>query len=296
MPTYAQLQAEQWWTREIVTPELAQFGAWVREHWRLSADAIGNKGNNVHLNGSHRSQEWILKSKWCTNRTYTVQAGLTAEQLRHIAGEDITPASTADMLTMSQRVDRATRAGQLEEVVAWYGNLNGDTRVDGYDNIRNVAATSDSSHLWHLHLSLDRRVLRDLNAMRRIFAVLTGTQQGVTMASVLTADEQRRLQNGDEYPYGFAGELDPLPNIHGGGGALVAVPNLPLQRAKRIEQKLDALALAPAAVLSETQMDDLAQRMFDKLAAKFGEALVSALMDPRAIEAFRQGANAAEDT
>lgn len=175
MVTYAQLEAESWWDREITTPELKQFEAWLRKHFGLRTDATGDKGNNVHLNGSHRSQEWIERSQYCTNHTYTVQQGLTADQKRHIAGCDITPKTRADMLALSQRIDRATRAGQLEEIVYWYGNTNGDQRVDGYDNIRNALATSDSSHLWHLHLSFDRRVLRDLAVMRRVFAVLTGT-------------------------------------------------------------------------------------------------------------------------
>jgi hypothetical protein len=173
--TYAQLQTEQWWGREIVTPELKTFEAWIRERFGLSALAVGDKGNSAHLNGSHRSQEWIERSRFCTNRTYTVQPGLTADQKRHIAGVDITPRTRTDMLAMSQRIDRATRAGQLEEVVAWYGNTNDDQRVDGYDNIRNALATSDASHLWHLHLSLDRRILRDLTAMRRVYATLAGT-------------------------------------------------------------------------------------------------------------------------
>lgn len=179
MVTYAQLERESWWVREIVTPELDQLGDWVREHYDLAADAIGNRGNNVHLNGSHRSDEWITNSQYCTNRSYTHQTGLTADQRRLIAAIDITPKTTADMLAMSQRIDRAVRTGLLEEVVYWYGNLGGDQRVDGYNNIRNVAATSDASHLWHLHLSLDRRVLRDITVMRRIFAVLTGTRTDV---------------------------------------------------------------------------------------------------------------------
>lgn len=174
MVTYAQLQAEQWWGREIVTPELKAFESWIRERFGLSTLAVGDKGNNAHLNGSHRSQEWIQNSRYCTNRTYTVQQGLNADQKRLIAGVDITPRTRTDMLAMSQRVDRATRSGQLEEVVAWYGNTNDDQRVDGYDNIRNALATSDPSHLWHLHLSLDRRILRDLAALRRVYVVLAG--------------------------------------------------------------------------------------------------------------------------
>lgn len=175
MPTYSQLQAESWWNQEIITDELKWLGGELRTSLGVGADAIGTKGNNVHLNGSHRSQDWITNSRYCTNRSYTVQSALTALQRRYIAALDVTPKSNADMLAISQRIDRATRAGELEEVIAWYGNTNNDQRVDGWDNIRNAVATSDSSHLWHLHIGFDRRVLTDMNVMRRVLAVLTGT-------------------------------------------------------------------------------------------------------------------------
>ncbi|WP_344144291.1 hypothetical protein, partial [Polymorphospora rubra] len=140
------------------------------------------------------SQEWILQSRWCTNRRYTVESGLTAEQARWLAGFDFTPGSTKDMLLICQRLDRAVRAGELEEIAAWYGNVDGDQRVDGWDNIRNVVATSDSSHLWHLHITFKRRHANDMALMRRVFAVLTGTNNGGLM-SELSGAEQRELYN-----------------------------------------------------------------------------------------------------
>lgn len=200
MVTYAQLEAEQWWAREIVTPELKQLEGWVRNHFGLPADATGDKGNNAHLNGSHRSQEWIENSRYCTNHTYTVQQGLTAEQKRHVAGCDITPRTRADMLAMSQRIDRATRAGQLEEIVFWYGNTNDDQRVDGWDNLRNAVASSDASHLWHLHLSFNRRVLRDLAVMRRVFAVLTGASPESVTEDDMKLDDGFTIPNYDADP------------------------------------------------------------------------------------------------
>jgi hypothetical protein len=91
---------------------------------------------------------------------------------------DITPNTRAELLAMCQRLDRAVREGRLEKVVEWFGNLNGDQRVDGYDNIRNVLAVADDSHLFHLHLSFDRtRVFEDHSD---IFAVLTGTRGEIT--------------------------------------------------------------------------------------------------------------------
>lgn len=175
MPTYAELRAEHWWGRELVTPEFAWFNAEVATALGVPAANVGSKGDNKHLNGAHRSQEWILNSRYCTNRTYTVQSGLTPEQARHLAGCDITPKSREQMLAICRNLDRVVRAGQLEEIREWYGNTDGDQRVDGWNNVANRVATSDSSHLWHLHLTFDRRVLRDTSVMRRVLAALLGT-------------------------------------------------------------------------------------------------------------------------
>ena len=91
MPTYAQLESERWWGREIVTAELDWLGDVLCSRLRRPRAAAGSKGDNEHLNGAHRSQEWILNSRWATSRTYTVQSGLNATQLRHISGFDMVP-------------------------------------------------------------------------------------------------------------------------------------------------------------------------------------------------------------
>lgn len=174
MATLAQLQAEAWWGREVVTPELDWLGDELCRRTGRPRDAAGTKGNVAHLRGAHRSQEWILKSRYCTSRTYTVQGGLTAEQLTHVAGFDFMPGSAAQMIAMCKRLDAALRAGGLEEIREFYGNTNGDQVVDGWDNLANRAATSDDSHLWHTHLSFDRRQLRNRSLMERVVAVMLG--------------------------------------------------------------------------------------------------------------------------
>jgi hypothetical protein len=174
MVTLAQLQAEPWWGREIVTVELDWLGDEICRRTGQPRYAAGTKGDVNHLRGAHRSQEWILKSVYCTNRTYTVQSGLSADQLRHIAGFDFTPGSGTAMVAQCKRLYAALRAGELEEVREFYGNVDGDQIVDGWNNIENRVATSDSSHLWHWHLSIDRRRLTDKAVMERILAVALG--------------------------------------------------------------------------------------------------------------------------
>ena len=173
MPTYSQLQAEAVWGQEVTTAELDWLVGNLCAHFGVPRGNGGIKGDNRHLNGGHRSQAWIKRSRYCTNRTYSVEAGLSAEQERDLAAFDVT-LPREHMLTISRNADRATRAGQLEELVEWFGNVDGDERVDGWNNIENRVATSDSSHLWHFHGRIRRSRLRDMATMRRVFAALTG--------------------------------------------------------------------------------------------------------------------------
>ncbi|MGW5556841.1 hypothetical protein ACWER9_06415 [Micromonospora sp. NPDC003944] len=179
MPTPAQLQAESYWTREIVTDEIDWLGDELCRRTKRPRTAFGSKGNTAHLRGAHRSQEWIKRSRYCTNRTYTVQSGLTAEQERHVAGVDFTPGdwgtarNRALMVEQTGRLLAAMKAGQLDEVIELFGTTNGRT-VTGYNNRTNQAASSDDSHLDHWHLTIDRRHCRNRKLMERILAIALG--------------------------------------------------------------------------------------------------------------------------
>lgn len=183
MPTLAQLRAEPWWNAEVVTPELEWLVSNLCTFFGVPRINGGAKGDEEHLDGGHRSQIWILNSRYCTNRTYTVEPGLPASLVNCIGAFDIT-LSDAGMKTISRNADAATRSGQLEELVEWFGNLfndSGKQKVDGYNNIKNATASSDSSHLWHFHGRPKRALLRDMGAMRKIYAALTGQKED-TMA------------------------------------------------------------------------------------------------------------------
>jgi hypothetical protein len=191
MPTISQLRAEPWWDREIVTPELDWLGDELCRRTGQPRVAAGTKGNAAHLSGAHRSQEWILNSRWCTSRTYTVQSGLTEVQKRHIAGVDFTPGewgSSRNRTLMREQAGRlvsALMAGRLVGVREVIGTLDGrtvvGTRADG------STFRSDDSHLDHWHLTLDRRYCANRPLMERIVAVTLGDEEDF-MADVRQAD------------------------------------------------------------------------------------------------------------
>lgn len=157
MPTYDQLDNEEAWRDEIEPPALQALKAGIKR-WRPGA-GVGIKGDNNHLNGYHRSRRWISTSIWCTNRTYSVSrtsGDRSGGDANWCTAMDIWGIAQSDLHAMCKRLDAAVRAGRLEKITEWYGNFGGDTRVDGWDNIADRLASSDSSHLFHLHMSFDR--------------------------------------------------------------------------------------------------------------------------------------------
>jgi hypothetical protein len=174
MATEAELVAETWWGREVITPELRTLCQEICRRTNRPLVAAGTKGDRFHLNGAHRSQEWLRNSRFCTSRTYTVQMGISREQARHVAGFDFTPGSGRAMIAQSTRLLAAMKAGRLEEVREFYGNIDGNRTVDGWNNLRDRPASADDTHLWHWHLSIDRRKLRDGALMERILATALG--------------------------------------------------------------------------------------------------------------------------
>lgn len=55
-----------------------------------------------------------------------------------------------------------------------YGNADNDTYVEGWDFRYGYAVTSDSSHLWHIHLSEDRDKTASFENKDKLLSVLRG--------------------------------------------------------------------------------------------------------------------------
>ena len=174
MPTYAQLEQEIWWRNETVPPNLDLLARQLRTEYGVGPNLIGSKGDNRHLRGYHRSRNWVKNSAYSTNRTYSVtrtEGDRTGGDGNWVCAMDIGVPREV-LIPMCARVDEAVRAGRLEKITEWYGNDDGDNRVDGYDNIANRVASSDESHLYHLHLSFDRGRANEDHS--DVLAVLTG--------------------------------------------------------------------------------------------------------------------------
>lgn len=175
MPAYAQLQAEVWWQREYQPPSLAALCEQLRQHFGVDAAALGSKGDNSHLYGYHRSRAWILSSAFSAygDGDYSVQAAADQQgDPNWLCAVDFTPGDADTMISVCQRLDAAAKAGKTPQLREWYGNVDGDQVVDGWDLLADRAASSDSSHLWHLHMSFLRGRANDDHG--NLFRILTG--------------------------------------------------------------------------------------------------------------------------
>lgn len=154
----------------------------------------------------------------------------------------------------------------------FYGTLNGRDVV-GWDTYYGTPATSDDSHLWHVHISFLRKFANDPAAMAAVLSVITGT--GVPI--VATGDE-------DFAPYG-------RPN--GGGGRNVGTysadvwgqeisgkspydgtPSMRTKQLARIEEGIKGLIARDAAGGPLTEADIAA--MTERLAAGITATAVAA--------------------
>lgn len=174
MATYAQLQAEPVWLAQTVPPALLGLAVRLRERYGMGPNEIGSPGDNNHLTGRHRSRDWVLTSRFCTRRSYGTR------DARDLAGSgswyraiDI-GISGQTLYDACRRLDAAVRAGQLPGVAEWFGTFDGKTVVGWYEG---HASTSDSSHLWHLHVGFWTGSANDAGLMDQVYRIVTGTEE-----------------------------------------------------------------------------------------------------------------------
>ena len=247
MASDAQIQAESWWQREIVTVELDWLADELCRRTGQPRVAAGTKGNTAHLSGAHRSQEWILNSDFAASRRYTVQAGLTALQARHVAGLDFTPGvwgTSRNRQLMREQTGRllaAMKAGQLNEVRELYGTTDGRT-VTGWNNVENRTATSDDSHLDHFHLSIDRRHCGNKALMERILAVALGEDTDMNEL------QDKRLHAIDARMAGVVSGKTEIVTAWSDANPTGKEPVVPNVKLAALEQKVAAFGTALAGV------------------------------------------------
>ena len=172
MPTYAELETEAVYRAEYEPAALAAFNNRLRVHFGHDRTQTTSRGDNRHLTGRHRSRAWVATSRFCTNRSYGTRDGRdTRGPANALRATDVGLQGQA-LRDASARMDAAVRAGLLPEIAEWFGTVDGRTVIGWFEG---HASSSDSSHLYHLHLGYWTEQTENAAFFDRLFAVITGT-------------------------------------------------------------------------------------------------------------------------
>jgi hypothetical protein len=175
------ITSENYWGREIVTDALNGFFRRCCAHFKSNPLGGGTKGNVAHTTGRHRSREWVLHSRFCTDRSYgTVDKRDRDGNPRYIRACDVKLTPT-QMREVSRRLDKAVRAGDLPQVAEWFGTFNNKTVVGWFEGHE---SSSDRSHLEHVHVGVWTKYAGDVDALDEIFAVMTGEDMELSDAAI----------------------------------------------------------------------------------------------------------------
>jgi hypothetical protein len=272
MTTAKQMREDRWYQREVTPHGLAELAHHLRVFYDVPDDNVGTRGNLIHYQGYHRSRAFVLHSPHCTDKTYSVSrtnGDHNGGDENFVSAIDI-QVPRAELLAMCKRLDAAIRAGKLEKVTEWYGNLGGDERVDGYDNISNRLASSDKSHLEHLHMSIDRGHADDDHS--DLFTVLTG---GAIMGGFTAEQRDRYIASISERLYGIITGENPIAYRLDGEEEQRSEPNNLQIQLDRIEAKVDANVdveamgayVARYLLASDFFVSNLAEKVGDRILA-----------------------------
>lgn len=275
MPTYVELAQESWYVAEYEPAPLAAFNAKLRAFFGHSKSQTGSKGDNKHLKGRHRSRNWDLYSRYCTNRSY---ATTDPRDIRGpgdaLRATDVGIQGTA-LYAASIRLDAAVRAGKLPGIAEWFGTKDGQSVVGWFEG---HASTSDDSHLWHLHLGYWTESTLDPALFEALYPIITGedmdTRQDALLynASSIAAQIARmadtapvKRMDGTDSPPLVMEVVTAIETIGGGVAELLARPPVapaPIDPAE-LAAAVRAALLDPevTAAMAKAVNDDHAARM-----------------------------------
>jgi hypothetical protein len=128
----------------------------------------GIVGDQAHDYGYHRGRNYVSADDYSVQLPEDRQGDGEAA-----CGLDLSWSDAQWQYTVSQRLLDAAHDSRMHPVREFYGSVDG-VHVVGWDYTEGHSATSDDSHLWHVHLSILRQYSNDTAALSGVAAVITG--------------------------------------------------------------------------------------------------------------------------
>lgn len=155
----------------------ATWWLWERLHALEPSTQLG--GIYANKSGYHNTRSANQRS-WPGNYSARDAEDLTGPDKASALDWTFPEAQRGDYGRISKYAGRLLASGRdmddprLNGLREFYGNADWDLEVEGWDARYLRTASSDSSHLWHIHFSFDRSLSDDMDNMRAILSVVAG--------------------------------------------------------------------------------------------------------------------------
>lgn len=158
----------------------AEWWLWLRLHELESKSQLG--GIYADKKGFHNTGK-ANASKWPDNYSIRDKPNKSGAGWTHASALDWTfpDAQRGDFRTIDKYTGRLLKSGQDSKdprldliLYEFFGQADTDSHVEGWDELHDRDSTSDSSHLWHLHMSFLRSEADDFWGMWALLTVLMG--------------------------------------------------------------------------------------------------------------------------
>lgn len=169
---------------------------WLSRHMLALEPSTRNGGTYANKPGFHNKGSQV-RDFGVGNRStdYSIRDAINRAGLwrTHSAAWDwtFTTAQRGDYALIDKYTSRLVRSAQdgadprLDLILfEFYGQADSDAHVEGYNEYREASATSDSSHLWHIHFSFRRHAVDDWWGVWALYTVLTGQSVAAWRASL----------------------------------------------------------------------------------------------------------------
>jgi hypothetical protein len=126
-------------------------------------------GDSAHDYGYHRGRNYVSANDYSVTHPADQQGDGEAA-----CGLDISWGKASDQYTVSQRLLNAKNDARMNCIREFFGSVDG-YNVCGWDYTYNHWATSDSSHLWHIHISIHRNSATNAAGLNAVADVIVGS-------------------------------------------------------------------------------------------------------------------------
>ena len=170
---------------------------WLSRHMLAAEPTTRNGGTYANKPGFHNKGSQVRDSGVGNRATdYSIRDAINRQGAvwrTHSSAWDwtFTTAQGGDYALIDRYTSRLVRSAQDDKdprldlvLFEFYGQADSDTHVEGYDEYHERDVSSDSSHLWHIHMSFRRSAVNNWWGMWALYTVLTGQSVGAWKVSL----------------------------------------------------------------------------------------------------------------